>query len=70
MARRRREGWLPYCNAIDDNGLLYYEVAAEGHISPYTLSRWLREEPTNTRTEVVGGAIKSLLAKRPEHVQF
>lgn len=70
MARRRKEGWLPYCNAIDDNGLLHYEVAAEGHISPYTLSRWLREEPTNSRVEVVAEAIKSLLAKRPAKVQF
>ena len=70
MARKRKEGWKAYCDAIDDNGLLHYEVAAEGHISPYTLSRWLRETPTRDRQEVVGSAIKSLLSKRSSQVSF
>lgn len=70
MARKRKEGWLSRCDAIEDNGLMYYEVAAEGHISPFTLSRWLREDPTETRLEIVGAAIKSLLAKRSLEVNF
>ena len=67
---RRKEGWIPYCNAIEDSRLLHYEVAEEAHISPYTLSRWLRETPTKNRQEVVEIAIKSLLAKRTLEVNF
>lgn len=69
MARRKKE-WLPYCDAIEDNGLMHYEVAAEAKISPYTLSRWLRENPTESRKEAVGEAIKNLVAKRPPKVNL
>lgn len=67
---RRKEGWIPYCDAIYDNGLQHYRVAEEAHISPCTLSRWLRETPTKERQEVVGNAIKSLLKKRTGCLDF
>lgn len=67
---RRKEGWIPYCDAMYDGGLQHYRVAEAAHISPCTLSRWLRETPTRDRQEVVGDAIKSLLAKRSLKVNF
>lgn len=67
---RRNNGWTPYRNAIEDNGLFHYEVAMEARISPYTMSRWLRENPTKQRQEVIGLAIKSLIAKRNTEVEF
>lgn len=67
---RRNERWIPYCDVMYDSGLRQYQVAAEAHISPFTLSRWLRENPTETRLEIVGDAINSLLAQRPVQVEF
>lgn len=64
MARRNGD-WLMYRNAMEDNGIFHYEVAMEAHISPYTLSRWMRENPTNARKEIVADAIKTILSKRP-----
>ena len=62
---RRKEGWLELCDAIEDNGLLCYDVAAEIGISPYTFSKWVHEEPRPERKERVKTAILALLAKRP-----
>lgn len=67
---RRKEGWIPYCDAMYDGGLPHYRVAEAAHISPYTLSRWLRETPTRDRQEVVGNAINFLLAQRPAQINF
>lgn len=64
MARRKAE-WENLCNAMEDNGLLCYQVAAEVGITPYTFSRWVHEEPRPERTEKVKTAILALLAKRP-----
>lgn len=69
MAGRKAE-WGPYCDTMDDCGLTHYRVAEEAGISPVTLSRWLTQSPTRDRTEVVGTAIKSLLARRKTQIYF
>lgn len=62
---RRKPGWASCCEAVEENGLFFWQVAQEANIGQTTLCRWLREEPRPERKERVESAITSLLAKRP-----